>query len=364
MKIDERPRCPECHDVLIEGECLTHGVIADPVSPSTSGHAARRPSERARVVTPDGGGPSYVVFEPEAVARERERRASGEPQDAQPTRVPPFAGSPAGPPSTPGADDVITISQRSILIVLGAGILVLLFVLLALWRGQSNLAGRFDRLDAGVGALDDRLTTMELYRTESEARLKGLERQIGGTINVSGIARKVRPAVFTVQTPDGVGSAFVVDSGRRSTLLTNAHVVLAGTGAPHRNVTINQQGRAALRGRVREIDIDNDLALIRVNRKLPALRLHLGRVRDGAPVIAVGSPLGLGGTVTEGIVSGKVGGLIQFSAAASPGSSGGPLVNADGLVIGIVTLKIVLPGVEGLSFAVPVSEGCSRLLSC
>ena len=84
--------------------------------------------------------------------------------------------------------------------------------------------------------------------------------------------------------------------------------------------------------------------------------------------MAVGSPLGLDGTVTLGVVSGfrSLDGsdYIQFSAPISPGNSGGPVVDAGGRVVAIASAKFVGDGVEGLSLAIPIQTACLSLVTC
>jgi hypothetical protein len=367
--MDERPRCPECNEFLIEGECIQHGVIVErvpdlaPQDPPPPPVSTERPSERARVVTPEGGGPSYVVFEPESVARDRELQMEAARGDAEQTAAVREAPAPIPEAAPPGSQDMIVIDQKPVWIVVVAAAVLVLFVLVSLWRGQSLVGSRLDDLRASMRLVDDRLGTIETFNLATDARLKRVERRLGGTFNVAQLAKRVTPAVFTIRTSQGVGSGFVVERGKTSsTLLTNFHVIASvGRGGA---VLVDQKGRRTINGRVGKVDPDNDLAAVVVKRRLPVLPLLHQIPKAGEPVIAVGSPLGLGGTVTEGIVSGRVQGLIQFSAAASFGSSGGPLVNAKGQVIGVVTLKIIGAGAEGLAFAVPSSRACSRILDC
>ena len=83
----------------------------------------------------------------------------------------------------------------------------------------------------------------------------------------------------------------------------------------------------------------------------------------GTAVLVFGSPEGLEGTVTTGIVSAIRDGFIQFSAPVSPGNSGGPVVDYLGHVIGMTESKIVDQGAEGLSFAIPSSRVCT-IVAC
>jgi serine protease Do len=108
-------------------------------------------------------------------------------------------------------------------------------------------------------------------------------------------------------------------------------------------------------------DTEMDLALLRVSGYsgafLPVAEDDQAGV--GTDVIAVGSPLGLEGTVTRGIISARrtLGGvpLVQIDAAINPGNSGGPLLAEDGTVIGVNTWKLRPQGAESLGFAVAAS---------
>jgi S1-C subfamily serine protease len=84
------------------------------------------------------------------------------------------------------------------------------------------------------------------------------------------------------------------------------------------------------------------------------------RPRPGDQLLLVGSPFGLGGTVTTGVVSAIRPSLIQTDAAANPGNSGGPAVDADGRVVGV----LVGGGGENVNFAVPIRQLCATLRPC
>jgi S1-C subfamily serine protease len=178
--------------------------------------------------------------------------------------------------------------------------------------------------------------------------------------------------------PQGVGSGFFVDTDGR--IVTNNHVVedadqLAVTLQDKTTVTAQLLGR----------DLDNDLAVIKVDpnaadsdgrpiadRIKPATLGDSDQVTIGETAIAIGSPLGLQQTVTEGIVSARrnpgeeslvpgqqtdlLGGAIQTDAAINPGNSGGPLFNAAGLVIGVNSAILSQSGGnEGVGFSIPVN---------
>jgi len=101
-----------------------------------------------------------------------------------------------------------------------------------------------------------------------------------------------------------------------------------------------------------------DLALLKLNGyTTPFLQPRTGQpLPVGTPIYAIGSPLGLKGSVTSGVVSNNRGEYIQTNAEIYPGNSGGPLVTAEGKVIGVNTMKMITDKFEGLGFAIPVQR--------
>ena len=156
-----------------------------------------------------------------------------------------------------------------------------------------------------------------------------------------------------------LGSGVIYDlSGH---VITNAHVV---GGASQIQVQL-QDGRVAP-ARLVGADPDTDLAVLEVALKNPPV-IRLGRsdtLQVGEPVLAIGNPMGLGQTVTSGIVSAKgrsrlgvstFESFIQTDAAINTGNSGGALVNARGELVGINTAILARnTGIEGIGFAIPV----------
>ena len=199
--------------------------------------------------------------------------------------------------------------------------------------------------------------------------------------SVAGIAQRVSPAVVQIDvrgaTEAGTGSGVVIS--KQGYILTNNHVVsvAAGTGGSIRVVFSDETIETAkLVGR----DPATDLAVIKVTNS-PLTVATLGQSSSlavGDPVIAIGSPLGLQGTVTTGIVSAldravhvdgdgsdtnAVIDAIQTDAAINPGNSGGALVNSAGAVVGIPSAIASLgassggqSGSIGLGFAIPIDE--------
>src|SRR3989344_1699601 len=205
--------------------------------------------------------------------------------------------------------------------------------------------------------------TKESSKQSEELRkqLASVEKDISSLEVTSGdfssIIEDSIPAVFRVLTDIGQGSGFFVkDSGLEARgdgtyVITNFHVIQGASVVQIQN----KDGRIS-QGQIIGYNSGEDLALIRVPETHPTIRLaNSDRVKVGAKVIAVGNPLGLGFTVTEGIVSQikNVGGLsfVQHSVAINPGNSGGPLINTDGEILGVNTFKV--GGAEGLGFAIP-----------
>ncbi len=173
-------------------------------------------------------------------------------------------------------------------------------------------------------------------------------------------------AVVQVRTPTGLGSGFVIHPS--GYVVTNQHVI---SGEHQISITLFRQGEYELEqvhfSRVRIVALDSwtDLALLKIEdggeEEFVTAPLGLyDELRQGQPVFAVGSPLGLDRTVSEGIISltnRLIGGrlLIQTTTEINPGNSGGPLFNLRGEVIGVNDLKLIGLGVEGLNFAIQVS---------
>jgi len=191
------------------------------------------------------------------------------------------------------------------------------------------------------------------------------------------VVRTVSPQVVEVQTPVGLGSGVVFDA--RGDIVTNAHVV----GDAHRFVVRLMGGEkhpATLVG----TDPSHDLAVIRLvaARPTPATFADSANLDVGDLVLAIGNPLGLRSSVTEGIVSSlgrtvaegngvTLSSVIQTSAAINPGNSGGALVDLTGHVIGVPTLAALDPEfgateAPGIGFAIPsntVEQIAARLIA-
>jgi S1-C subfamily serine protease len=201
--------------------------------------------------------------------------------------------------------------------------------------------------------------------TAQEGLQSSLQKQAASQINSGAIAPRVLKSVFTIEAGNDLGTAFAVrrSSSGGTVLITNYHVVASVWSTGGRMVTLHQ-GSRSISGQIDTVRPSDDLASVEVLSALPLLPLNRTLPPVGAPVLVVGSPLGLGGTVTTGVVSAHRSGLIQISAPISPGNSGGPVVDAAGRAVGIASEKIVSNYAEGLGFAIPIRNVCTSIVRC
>lgn len=182
------------------------------------------------------------------------------------------------------------------------------------------------------------------------------------------IAESISPAIVGISSSDitgeSVGSGVCVASG--GYVLTNSHVVLNPN-----NIKLHMLNKQTAKAQLVYNDPASDLAILKTNQSLPFLPLaQPDNLSVGEEVLAVGTPLSLllKHTFTKGILSAVnrtlsvsslageayMHNLIQHDASINPGNSGGPLINKNGEIIGINTLKI--SSSEGLGFAIPVKN--------
>ncbi len=274
--------------------------------------------------------------------------ASGSTDSATPAPV--AATTPLAPPTDPAAGVAVRPPRIGRVIATGVALSVL----------AGGLAGAVTG-----GAFDDQATArapIELPQAPPPAR--------GSGTTIADAAAAVLPGVVSVRAGQATGSGFAID--RDGHVVTNAHVV-SGT----RDVRLALADGSTVTADVIGVDEDNDLAVLEASDPSRLRPLTLGRssaLRVGDPVLAIGSPLGLEGTVTAGIVSavnrqaefgdnGNRQTAIQTDAAINPGNSGGPLVNASGEVVGVNTAIATLgrsrsgtSGNIGIGFAIPVDR--------
>ncbi len=176
----------------------------------------------------------------------------------------------------------------------------------------------------------------------------------------------------------GVGTGIVITED--GTIISNFHVI-AGSGAAGTRIGLVFADGSESDARGVAADPDRDLALLEPENPPeelePATVRSVAGLQTGDEVFAVGFPFGIGPSLTAGVVSGLdrsyvspirgnvLSGLIQFDAAANPGSSGGPLVDRDGDVVGIVS-SILNPSEQrvfiGIAFAIPLEQATRGLL--
>jgi tetratricopeptide (TPR) repeat protein len=179
------------------------------------------------------------------------------------------------------------------------------------------------------------------------------------------LVRRIKPSAVAIETYDSRGeklsrgSGFFIETDR---IVTNRHVIEGAYRAEiHSSTGTVYQVKAVL-----AVDAEGDLAVLKIDTPATYVRpLPLDKTspQEGESVVVIGNPLGLEGSVTNGIVSAvrdipTFGRIIQITAPISAGSSGSPVVNMQGQVIGIATLQIT--GGQSVNFAIP-SERISQL---
>ena len=183
------------------------------------------------------------------------------------------------------------------------------------------------------------------------------------TLTVPVIYQRVMPSVVVVRTNGDLGTGVIVASD--GTILTANHVI-----AGAKTITVTFADGTAAQASVASADPKRDIATL-TPAKLPQVVVPAalgGGAAIGSQVVAIGNPIGLAYSVSSGVVSGldrsaatdngQFSGLIQFDASVNPGSSGGPLLDSRGVVIGIV-VALANPAHDdafaGIAFAVPIA---------
>jgi len=213
---------------------------------------------------------------------------------------------------------------------------------------RNEVLGVYEDQTTETGTVSD--DTNCLYTVQSPDHISTAE---AATLNA--------PAVVLVKTAAGLGSGFFIN--KKGDLITNFHVIC---GEKHISVTqFLKEGNVLRRVVHKEVEIVatapfHDLAILRIKefdtKITPIIFSPVEDLHIGETVFAIGNPLGLERTVTEGVLSQthrNFGGILylQVDAPVNPGNSGGPLFNARGQVIGIINMGV--PTMEGLNFAIP-----------
>ncbi len=229
---------------------------------------------------------------------------------------------------------------------------------------------------AGEAASDD-VTAAPVSTASSAEPATPVDLESTGPIDVASVVAKVQPSTVAItstviqqQGPfqvegEGAGTGIILDA--EGHILTNAHVV---ADAQDVTVSINGEPRSAT---VLGGDLSEDVAVVKLDDPtgITPATLATDPVAVGDPVVAIGNTLALEGspTVTQGIISalgrtietetGALSGLIQTDAAISSGNSGGPLVNADGEVVGVNTAVARSGGTiaaSNIGFVIPIEQ--------
>lgn len=208
-----------------------------------------------------------------------------------------------------------------------------------------NLVGTYDTL---YQANFDEISTLLV---EQEKEFKEEIKLLNSPIDFSSVVEDAISSIGTVRAGNSIGTYFVLSS--EGYLITNHHVI---EGSPDAIVVLTHD-RKVIAAELISTDPVKDLALLKIPGGYDALPLASSdEVQVGEKVIAIGNPLGLSFTVTEGIVSAinregpnGLNEYVQTDVSLNPGNSGGPLINTKGKVVGINNFKI--GGSEGLGFA-------------
>ena len=222
--------------------------------------------------------------------------------------------------------------------------------------------------------------------TTSNAKLTTSTNSSIGTTNVTEVTKNAMPSIVSItnmsvqevqnffggtqkQESESAGSGIIIGQNDSELLIaTNNHVVEGSS-----TLTVTFIDGKSVKADIKGTDSDKDLAVVAVplseikdstmDKIAVATLGNSDQTQVGDQVIAIGNALGYGQSVTTGIVSAKDrtmdsydGKLLQTDAAINPGNSGGALVNASGEVIGINSSKLVGDSVEGVGYAIPISD--------
>ena len=217
---------------------------------------------------------------------------------------------------------------------------------------------------ADVAKVQSQLAAMRKRDAKLSGRLSTAEAAVKRKeVGIAPLAKRVLKSVFTIETKSGLGSGFVAwQEDGVSYLITAQHVVAEQLGS---NVVVTRKAGGSWAGEIVSEDPKRDLAVVRINGRpkgaKPLWQRALNtRPREGDRLLLAGSPYGLEGTVTTGIVSRVTARWIQTDAAANPGNSGGPAVDERGRVVGV----LVMGGGQNVNFVVPIRLACKKIRRC
>lgn len=239
------------------------------------------------------------------------------------------------------------------------------------------------KVDSYIKGFDERYrTASDSIDNEKQNAQASIQQELAPLIQASGggvtfgqMADRVKDSVWFVQTQDSkgapsVGSAFVVQSSEKNSLLVTSYsVVQASTAAPGPGLQLTK-GNEKINAKLLNWVEDQDLAVISIDKgNIPALKFvpdgKLPRVGDR--VFAASGLGGAGASVSQGYVNDASSGVIQHSAPLGVAYRGGPLLDSEGRVVGTTSMTFSPLGFaspEGITFSLPVRDTCSKLLTC
>jgi len=245
--------------------------------------------------------------------------------------------------------------------------LIIIASLLVAWFAI-NTASTLTSINAKISELSDNVSKLynRLESLEESITYTTVTKTVIATSPVTEIYEQVKDSVVLIRATSyygtSLGSGFVYD--KLGHIITNNHVIEGSY-----SITVTFLDGTSLAASVVGTDPYSDIAVLKVRPDVVTLKpLKLGNSSElmiGEQIVVVGSPFGLAGSVTTGIVSQKgrllettygysIPGVIQFDAAVNPGNSGGPLLNMKGEVVGITTaIESPISGFVGVGYAIP-----------
>jgi len=248
-----------------------------------------------------------------------------------------------------------------------SSILTLAFVLYTPFFQEKGIVG----LDEHTKDQENAISTQEVTTVSSESSIvEMVETASKGIVGIVKYGNEANPFHVEGEGQSGVGSGVIFKKeGKDAYIVTNNHVIENAD-----RIEVSLESGEHTTAKLVGADALTDLAVLKIDGSLVETTLEFGDsdlLKAGEEVVAIGNPLGLefSRTVTRGIVSAidrtvnvntSAGqwelNVIQTDAAINPGNSGGALLNNDGKVIGVNSLKISTYGVEGLGFAIPSND--------
>ena len=213
---------------------------------------------------------------------------------------------------------------------------------------EKEIYGKIGQLSSNLINVQNSMENISTTQTNFEKQISQLK--ASASSDFSGIIENSVNSVVAIVTDAGQGTGFIINE--QGYVVTNAHVLFGAHYA--KAITSSKE---SLNSELIGYDLNMDIAVLKIPQNIDALEFgNSDDVKVGEKVIAIGNPLGLSFSATEGIVSAvhrpgqnKLPYYIQTDVALNPGNSGGPLIDTEGKVIGINNFKI--GGFESLGFA-------------